>query len=721
TGLFFQPKSSTARVKMSDAKEYVSKKQIPQLFECLMTGLMYHRPSDHIAYLQQCLDKIKVQGVSGVRWDLFLEAKRAKTPLPPVTPPRSAKRSASHTSSVSDLGEKKPVLPPIGGGGNSANYEAVEDASRQQVAAAAAVAVRESSALSDSSNLQKLTAPLTCPLVLVLGGPGSGKRVICRHLAQRYGFASLCVGDLVRNGIRDSRDASRQRWAVAAAAFERGDAVPEDLLLPALIDAVNQLVADGRCRGVFVEGYPRSPEQVDAIAEHIKQPDRALLLDFEEDLLQERLLRRYHRLGAIEDQPANIGRRIGHFRSAGLPACRIYDEARRLVVVPVDEDLDDASVFAEAARAMDAFYDPVDTSAGPKKAPKAGEGGADSRDDTEEESEAAAVSASAVTYIEEIENVPEPVKRPSDLPQCPIVLVMGGPGSGRSSQLRRVAERYAGFVHINASEEARNRSLGAGANAAWSALVDIATQGDLDEEVDAAELRRLLTEKGRGANCILLEGYPINANQLRDLYKTVGQPDLTVLLDCEETYMVRRLLARGREQGGLGDNIAAVSKRMSYFKEHTLPVVRHFDLAGKLCIVLGDRDDSEVFYDLAGLFDYVFFNQKPQHVQQDETKAAETIQAAFEGFLTRQQFAENNAGKEGPADPSKDAMDEDTAAETIQAAFDGFKTREEFVAAQQSEQQNGEEAANSTEEQQAATKIQANFRGYQTRKNLAKK
>lgn len=49
-----------------------------------MTGLLYHRPQDYIEYLIECLNKIKNMGVDAVRWDMFLEAKRAKTPLPPI-------------------------------------------------------------------------------------------------------------------------------------------------------------------------------------------------------------------------------------------------------------------------------------------------------------------------------------------------------------------------------------------------------------------------------------------------------------------------------------------------------------------------------------------------------------------------------------------------------------------------------------------------------------
>ncbi|VDQ03644.1 unnamed protein product [Trichobilharzia regenti] len=76
-------------VDMVETKEYLVKNGIPQLFECLMTGLMYHRPIDHLNYLQQCIEKIKMHGVEGVRWDLFLQ-------------PKAVERSALHLNAGKD-------------------------------------------------------------------------------------------------------------------------------------------------------------------------------------------------------------------------------------------------------------------------------------------------------------------------------------------------------------------------------------------------------------------------------------------------------------------------------------------------------------------------------------------------------------------------------------------------------------------------------------------
>ena len=57
-----------------------------------MTGLMFYRPEDHIAYLQECLKKILEEGVDKVRWNLFIDSKR-KTPLPPITPENGRART----------------------------------------------------------------------------------------------------------------------------------------------------------------------------------------------------------------------------------------------------------------------------------------------------------------------------------------------------------------------------------------------------------------------------------------------------------------------------------------------------------------------------------------------------------------------------------------------------------------------------------------------------
>ncbi|ROK87082.1 Adenylate kinase isoenzyme 5 [Anabarilius grahami] len=67
----------------NDAKEYLSRREIPQLFESLLTGLMYYRPDDPLDYLETCLKKVKeLGGTDKVRWDTFVG--QEKKSLPPL-------------------------------------------------------------------------------------------------------------------------------------------------------------------------------------------------------------------------------------------------------------------------------------------------------------------------------------------------------------------------------------------------------------------------------------------------------------------------------------------------------------------------------------------------------------------------------------------------------------------------------------------------------------
>jgi hypothetical protein len=67
--------SSTER-----AKAYIQNREIPQLFEALMTGLMFKQPDDHIDYIISCLQKIKHANQNNnnhnqkahIKWNTFI-------------------------------------------------------------------------------------------------------------------------------------------------------------------------------------------------------------------------------------------------------------------------------------------------------------------------------------------------------------------------------------------------------------------------------------------------------------------------------------------------------------------------------------------------------------------------------------------------------------------------------------------------------------------------
>ena len=57
------------------------------------------------------------------------------------------------------------------------------------------------------------------------------------------------------------------------------------------------------------------------------------------------------------------------------------------------------------------------------------------------------------------------------------------------------------------------------------------------------------------------------------------------MLDCEEYYMEGRLLDRGKATQRIDDNLNAIQNSISFFKNNTLPVFKHYDDQGKLVVV----------------------------------------------------------------------------------------------------------------------------------------
>ncbi|CAF0716692.1 unnamed protein product [Brachionus calyciflorus] len=57
------------------AKNYIQSREIPQLFEALMTGLMFRQPDDHLEYIITCLQRLKASPAAQknhVKWNTFL-------------------------------------------------------------------------------------------------------------------------------------------------------------------------------------------------------------------------------------------------------------------------------------------------------------------------------------------------------------------------------------------------------------------------------------------------------------------------------------------------------------------------------------------------------------------------------------------------------------------------------------------------------------------------
>ncbi len=129
-----------------------------------------------------------------------------------------------------------------------------------------------------------------------------------------------------------------------------------------------------------------------------------------------------------------------------------------------------------------------------------------------------------------------------------IVLVVGGPGSGKGALCERLA-KDCGAVHLSCGEMLRleveaQTPLG-------KEVADIMARGDLVSSavVTALMRRRMRRHPGRR---ILLDGFPRSLENARDFVELCGPPELALHLDCDDTILIERILARGSGSDGGG-------------------------------------------------------------------------------------------------------------------------------------------------------------------------
>ena len=165
------------------------------------------------------------------------------------------------------------------------------------------------------------------PMVLVfLGPPGAGKGTQAARVAERLGLKKISTGDILRDHVRRGTELGKK----VAPIMERGDLVPDDLILAIIKEELSKLPVVR----VLFDGFPRTLAQAQALdallAEMGLQVDAAVLLDVPEDELVARLLKRAQEEGRADDNEATIRRRLEVYKADTEPVVDYY--ARRGVL-----------------------------------------------------------------------------------------------------------------------------------------------------------------------------------------------------------------------------------------------------------------------------------------------------------------------------------------------------------------------------------------------------
>jgi adenylate kinase len=123
-------------------------------------------------------------------------------------------------------------------------------------------------------------------LIVLFGPPGAGKGTQAAPVAERLGVPKLATGDVLRAAVRDGTP----RGLEAKAAMERGDLVPDEVILAIMEETLSKPDA---ARGAILDGVVRTTGQAKGLsrmlAKHGRKVDIVLVFDVPDDELVRRL------------------------------------------------------------------------------------------------------------------------------------------------------------------------------------------------------------------------------------------------------------------------------------------------------------------------------------------------------------------------------------------------------------------------------------------------
>lgn len=203
--------------------------------------------------------------------------------------------------------------------------------------------------------------------IVLLGPPGSGKGTQGEKLSDELGFIRLSTGDMLREAVRNQTDLGKK----AKEYMDAGALVPNDLIIGLMKEKIAQ--AEG---GVILDGFPRTVEQADALAEQL-DVDLALNLDVDDDELISRLTKRrscpqcnavYHLVSKPpmkegvcdkcgselyqrdDDTEATVSKRLSVYRENTMPLIDYYAKKGTLVTIQGIGSIDE--IFAKVKDAV---------------------------------------------------------------------------------------------------------------------------------------------------------------------------------------------------------------------------------------------------------------------------------------------------------------------------------------------------------------------------------
>jgi adenylate kinase len=185
------------------------------------------------------------------------------------------------------------------------------------------------------------------------------------------------------------------------------------------------------------------------------------------------------------------------------------------------------------------------------------------------------------------------------------LLMVAPPGAGKGTQAKRLAAHY-GIAHLSSGDLLR-REVEAGTPIGKEAEAYL-ERGDLVPDRLVLDILAGPVFEAADAGGYVLDGFPRNRSQAEEAYGVATQVSgielqAVVHLEVTRDELLRRLLARAKQEGREDDTEEVIVHRLEVYDTETAPMLDFYARRGLVVDIDGEQTVEEVFDSIVGAVD----------------------------------------------------------------------------------------------------------------------
>ncbi len=385
--------------------------------------------------------------------------------------------------------------------------------------------------------------------IALFGPPGAGKGTQAVRLIERYKLHYISSGELLREEIREGTDIGRAVKSV----IEKGGLASDEMIVKLLEKTIRKIREHSNARGFLFDGFPRTFVQAYILEGLLLKMHTSLMnlisIDVPPEVCVERLVGRATVSGRADDTREVIDFRLREYAEKTAPVLGFYEE--KGILVPVDGTATMDGVFQQITSAVDSSLRQVQLN----------------------------------------------------------VVVLGAPGSGRSTQAKMLADRY-NLHYINTTDLLHEAAAKDAPQAGQ--INEMLEKGLLVPDEIVIRVVEGYIRSHPGKNGLIFKGFPrtlVQAYILDGLLRKIGQRVSCILdLRVPTLELFRRLSNRGNSDRALRYDLSTetIVRRIEDHERYAHEIASYYEKSRRLHVIDGVGSREEIHERMAAEVEEAF-------------------------------------------------------------------------------------------------------------------